>query len=168
MQCHLPSDGVTCYQYFCSPPHCCSGQKRKRPKPLPVPTSWPTLCPPQCFPGGFSGLECSSTEMVLELERSAVESPLLMLPRPPATLVALRYHLTFPGHQQSVPVSSSSLSMEVAEVRLNLYFTVVSFSSSYSLVAEVPFSKVLSGCCTLKKVQVLIYNNEGITVYSLS
>lgn len=106
--------------------------------------------------------------MALEMERSAAESPLLMLPRPPATLVALRYHLTLPGHQQSVPVSSSSLRMEVAEVSLNLYITVVSFSSSSSLVAEVPFPKVLSGCCTLKKVQVLIYNNEGITIYSLS
>lgn len=160
MQCHLPSDGVTYYQYFCSSTHCCGGQKRKRPKPLPVPMTWLTLCLPQHFPGGFSGLERSSTEMVLKLERSAAESPLLMLPHPPATLVALWYHLTLPAHQQSVPISSSSLLMEVAELRLNLYVRAVSFPSSCPLVDEVPFPKALSSCCSLERVQVLIYNKR--------
>ena len=160
MQCHLPSDGVTCYQYFRSSPHCWHKQKRKRPKPLPVPMSWPTPCPPQRFPGGFSGLECSSTEMVLELERSAAESPLLMLPH---TLIP-----PYPHWPSAVPVSSSSLLTEVAELRLNLYIIVVYFSSSSPLVDEVPFPKALRGCCSLEKVQVLIYNNDGITIFSLS
>lgn len=88
IQHHLSSDGVTCYQYFCSSPHCCGGQKRKKPKPLQVPMSWLTPCPPQHFSGGFSGLECSSTEMVLELKGSAADSPLPMLPHTPAMLMA--------------------------------------------------------------------------------
>ena len=91
-----------------------------------------------------------------------------LLPHPPATLVALRYHLPRTGHQPSVPVSSSSWLVEVAELWLYLYILEVSFSSSSRLVDEVPFLKALSGCCSLEKVQFLMYNNEGITLFSLS
>lgn len=90
-----------------------------------------------------------------------------MLPLPSVPHVVLWYHLTLPGLDQPVPVSSSSLFMEVIELRLSLYIPVVSLFFSSPLVFEVLFPKVLSGCFSLGKVQVLFYN-KGITVFSLS
>lgn len=153
----LCSDGVTCYQCFCSSPHCCRGQNRPcqcQSPNGPLPTT--------AFSRGFLRLECNSKEMVLELERSAAQSPL-----PSLTHVVLWYHLTFSGHQQSVPALSSSLFIEAGELRLSLYIPVVSLFSSSPLVVEVLFPKVLSGCCSLGKVKVL-FCKKGTTVFSLS
>lgn len=75
---------------------------------------------------------------MLDLEGSAAESNPLMLSHPAATPVALCGDLTLPGHQQAVPVSSSSLLMKVTELQLNLYITVISFSSSSPPVGSSP------------------------------
>lgn len=160
----LSSDGVTCYQYSCSSIHCCSGQKGRGPSPCQYPDG--PLSTTAFFRGSLR-LECNSKEMVVELGRSAAQSPLPMVLLPPVTHVVLLYHLTLSGHQQPVPVSSSSWVMVVAELRLNLYILVVSLFSSSLLVFEVLFPKVSTGYCSLGKVQILFYN-KGITVFNLS
>lgn len=117
--------------------------------------------PITAFSRGFLRLECNSTEMVVELERSAAHasSPLsstcgaLIPPYPPwpsGNCPCLLQLLVHGGHRaQTQPLHSCSL-----------------FSSS-PLVVEVLFPQVLSGCFSLGKVQVVFYN-KGITVFSLS
>lgn len=121
--------------------------------------------PTTAFSRGFLRLECKSKGMVMELEICCIA--------PSARAASPFSHpwcsdTTLPSlavSNLSVPVWSSSLFMEVAELRLNLYILVVSLFSSSSLVVEVLFPKVLSGCCSLGKMQVLF---SGITAFSLS
>lgn len=76
---------------------------------------------------------------VVEIKRSAAE--ITPFSHPPATLVALWYHLTLPGHQPPIPVSFSSLLMQMAELILTLYNCAVSFSSPLPQWMKFPYPK---------------------------